>query len=239
MISADLLIRNSRLNRLLFCECKDGGLELDQANRYSTLTDEDINVMIAAPREDLEHEVTYLGTDDKADKLINGIKANEFKFPVLVYKDSKVLLEHNHFKCSTLERIFGHEQGVKIKNYSMTYYPFGVDDSNIYILHKLIPTLLRFMGMDEEFNAEDLLRDTHSSIFNYMSNPSSDELKGKISRILKEASTNESLSKYFDKGLDKTFKLKRYGQVGFKKALEKYISERCTHKGSQKSLFDF
>lgn len=32
-ISADLVLKNAVLNRLLFIECKDGGLKIDQADR--------------------------------------------------------------------------------------------------------------------------------------------------------------------------------------------------------------
>jgi hypothetical protein len=239
-IAADILLKNSQLNSLLFIECKDGGLDLDQANRYNTLTDSDIlTSQITNLVGDIKHEIAYIGSKQKKDKLITDIKFSSLKFPILINEESKITLEYNKFVCPTLEEIFSNE--VSIKNYSLNYYPFGVNDSDEYILSIITPTLMKFMGMQKEFSPEDILNETHS-IFNYIGTLTINELKRKIGILLSNLSKKE-LNKFFEMPTTKTnFKLKSKGSIGLRKEIEKYIASQLeikTRPRRQKSLFDF
>ncbi len=233
-ISPDILIKNSKLNRLLFIECKDGALDPDQAGRYDALTTEDIiNAKITNLDGDIKHEVAYAATEAKIEKLVKGISKEAFKFPVLSSGDARIFLKLNHFDCDILEKLFTND-GVSIENYSDTFYPFGADDSDEYILFRLIPVLLKFV--DEEFDPEDLLIYTHE-IFRNISKSAMGELKRRVGTILKDASKDEKLGKYFDHNIGKKFRLKRSGKRALKKAIENYIEGKFDN--NQKSLIDF
>jgi hypothetical protein len=240
-IAADILLKNSQLNRLLFIECKDGGLDIDQANRYNTLTVEDIiTSRVTNLFGDIKHEIAYIGSKQKKEKLIRDIQSTSLKFPVLISDESKITLEYNQFSCSTLEGIFTKGNDVSIKNCSLNYYPFGVDDSDEYILSFITPTLMKYMGMKSEFNPEDILYETHP-LFNYIGTPTISELKSKIGNLLNKLSKNE-LNKYFEVSTTKKYKLKSTGLVGLKKDIEKYIASQLEiqkPQRKQKSLFDF
>lgn len=241
-ISADILLKNTQLNNLFFVECKDGGLELDQANRYESMTKEDIaNAKIATLNGDVNHEIAYIGTETKKDKLISDIEKNSFNFPILVDKGSKIALEYNKFNCELLEKIFTNNGGVDVQNFSIFQYPFGKDDSDAHILSRLVPALLKYMAIGEEFDPEDLLRETHP-LFEYVDRPSTKELVGKIARIIDKLSKNE-LNGFFMVASNKRFKLKNRGEIGFKNKLIKCIENADKKAESslyyQKNLFDF
>jgi len=241
-ISADVLLKNPQLNRLLFLECKDGGLEVDQAQRYNSMSSEDISkARITTSSGKIVHEVAYLGTRKKRDKLIEGIKLNNLEFPVLIEShqngEHEIKLEHNHFSCDTLEYIFSKSSGVNISRFSLNYYPFGKDDSDAYILSRISPALIHFMVNGDEFDPEDILKMTHN-LFNHIDSHSINDLKGRIGKLLKDLS-KDKLDGYFDKATEKGFKLKpSKGVIGFKGKLEKVIEELDINV-IQKSISDF
>lgn len=241
-ISADLLLKNPQLNRLLFVECKDGGLELDQAQRYNSMSSEDIlKARITTLSGRIAHEVAYFGSEKNRDKLVENIKRNKFDFPVLMetFQNEKhwIKLDHNHFSCDILESIFSKSDGVNMPRYSLNYYPFGSDDSDAYVLSRIAPVLIHFMANGEEFNPEDILVKTHN-LFDHVDNPSINELKGRIGKLLSDLS-KDKLDGYFDKGSKKQFKLKpSKGVIGFKGRLEKLIEEMDKNV-IQKSISDY
>lgn len=243
-ISSDILLKNAKLNRLLFIECKDGGLELDQADRYETLSNEDIlTAKITNLSEDINHEIAYVGTDDKKDKLIRDIQNGSFIFPVIVEKNSKINLEYNKFDCTILQNIFTSNGGVSVAKFSTEYYPFGKDDSDAYILSRLYPALVKYSLSGAEFDVEDLLNDTHK-YYNLIDKQSIKELKGRIGRMLSDLKKQE-FNEFFVYPSKKGFKLRVRGASAFGKKLAKYIEKADKSIPPekplkvQKGLFDF
>jgi hypothetical protein len=243
-ISIDLLLKNGVLNKLLFIECKDGGLEIDQANRYRTLSAPDIlNAKITNLSGKINHEIAYIGTEDKKDKLIRDIQKGSYTFPVIIDQESKMSLEYNNFACELLQNIFANNGGVKITRFSNEYYPFGKDDSDAYILSRLWPALVKNAVSGTEFDVEDLLMETHRS-YNLIDNPSVKELKSRIGNILNELSKGV-LNDFFVFPSKKRFKVRARGALAFGSKLKKYIekADKTTppenQKAAQMKLFDF
>ena len=145
-IHADVCLINPKLNNFILLECKDGGLEIDQAKRYATLDQKDIiNACVSPLSGNFTHEVVYLGCENKGDKLIDAIKYNSFNFPILISDEDKIKLTHNDFDCQILQQIFTKNGGVDLPNpFSTFFYPFGADDSNAYILSCISNVLIGF-----------------------------------------------------------------------------------------------
>lgn len=243
-ISIDLLLKNGVLNKLLFIECKDGGLETDQANRYRTLSASDIlNAKITNLSGKIGHEIVYMGTKNKKDKLLRDIQNGSYTFPVIIDHESKISLEFNSFACELLQDIFTNNGGVKITRFSNEYYPFGKDDSDAYILSRLWPALVKYAVQGKEFDVEDLLMETHRS-YNLIDKPSIKELKSRIGNILSELSKGD-LNDFFVFPSTKRFKIRARGALAFGNKLQKYIekADETTPpenlKVAQMKLFDF
>ena len=247
-IHADVCLINPKSNNFILLECKDGGLEKDQAKRYATLDQKDIiNACVSTLSGNFAHEVVYLGCENKADKLISAIQLNSFNFPILVSDENKIKLRHNDFNCQILQKIFTQNGGVDLPNpFPTFFYPFGTDDSNAYILRCISPVLIGFRGT--EFNVEDVIKPIHK-LYEYIDDSSLNELKRKVAKLLYDVSKND-LNDFFDLPTNKKFKLKDIGAKRFQTALEKCIYESSkvdrylsnpnpVQNSEQKGLCDF
>ncbi len=238
-INADLSLINPEVNNLLILECKDGGLELDQANRYSTLTQTDIiNAGVTTLSGNFNYEVGYVGTENKKVKLTGDVVTNSFIFPVLICNENKIKLEHNSFNCPVLQAIFSQTDGVNIPNPApVMYYPFGNDDSDAYILSRIGPVLIQLRG--QEFDVETVLKNTHQ-LFGYIDLPSLKSLKGRVGAILHNVSKNE-LNEFFDLPARDKFKLKNFPETKFQRKLHECIAKAdktTSHKQSDLAKFE-
>lgn len=247
-IHADVCLKNPKSNNFILLECKDGGLEIDQAKRYATLDQKDIiNSCVGTLSGNFTHEVVYLVSENKADKLINSIKLNSFNFPILVSDETKIKLRQNDFNCQILQKIFTQNGGVDLPNPVPTFfYPFGTDDSNAYILRYISPVLIGLIGT--EFNVEDVIKPVHT-LYGYIDDSSLKDLKRKVAKLLFYVSKND-LNDFFDLPTNKKFKLKNIGVKRFQTALEKCISKlskvdrylsdpKPVQNSEQKGLGDF
>jgi len=235
-VNPDLLLKNEISNRLLFVECKDGSLEPDQAKRYNEMGINDIIVakLTSNISEESKHELAYIATDKKVDKLKIGMDKASLVFPILVSRDSIIALHHNHFSCEVLQELFS--LGVSSKRYSDTLYPFGADDSDAYIFYRLIPALLSFIG--SEFNPNDLLEKTFPHVYSNIGKPAKKELVGRIDHILEKAGKDKILNNFFIAAVEKKYKLKG-GTRRLNKALNKYIDEKLGAGSIQVDLSRF
>lgn len=241
IIHTDLALINPKINNLVFIECKDGGLELDQANRYASLeTDDIINACVTTLSEKFSHEVVYIGCENKETKLVDNLRDNSFKFPVLIIDNEKIRLKHNNFNCHTLNGIFSNNGGVDIPEPSpVFYYPFGKDDSDAWILSRIGPVLMGLRG--EEFDVEDVLKQIHQ-LYDYIDNTSLKDLKGRIGKLITKISKGE-FNEFFDLPTNKKYKLKQFGVVKFQNKLNKYVEalskkDRFLTKNEKKSNTD-
>lgn len=223
MIHTDVCLKNLKLNNLVLIECKDGGLELDQARRYATLNRNDIiKACVTTLSGDFSHEVVYVGCKDKSAKLIGDIQENSFSFPTLISDETKVKLESNSFNCQVLQKIFTENGGADTPNpLPVFYYPFGKDDSDAYILSNISPVLIGLRG--KEFDVEDVIETAHK-LYEYIDDSSLKDLKGRVRNLLNNISKN-GLNEFFDLPSNKKYKLKSFGIMKFQHKLEKYIEE--------------
>ena len=239
-IHADISLINPKINNIVFIECKDGRLQNDQAERYHTLTQQDIkNAWATNLSGDFTHEIAYVCSEEKKDQLIEDMKTSSYNFPVVVPNELKIKLEFNAFKCKKLQEIFTLNEGVDVPTpLPIFYYPFGADDSDSYILSWIGTTLIKFI--DSEFNIEDVLKATHN-LYDYINDVSLGKIKARVYTLIKKASQNE-LNEFFDlpsKG--KQFKLKNFGIKKFQRVLNDYISKSDKKKITfkQKEIGEF
>ena len=239
-IHSDIALINPQVNNLLLLECKDGRLQNDQCERYKTLNQKDIvTAGITTLSGNFTFEVSYAGTQEKKDVLIQDIKNNTCNFPVLICDDYKVKLEHNNFNCKVLQNIFSTNGGIDIPNpVPLFYYPFGTDDSEAHILSWIGPTLIKLRG--QCFNIDDILKATHQC-FNYIDNESLGNIKSRLFNILKKISKND-MNEFFDlPPSDAQFKLKDFGVKKFQTSINNCVnkSDKEVSKETQKAMSEY
>jgi hypothetical protein len=238
-IHADVSLKNPEKHNLLFIECKDGSLVDDQAERYHTLNRDDIvNAGITTLSGAFNHEVAYVTTVEKKDKLIFGIKNKSYNFPIIASDEKKMRLEYNSFSCPVLQKLFSEKGGVDLPvPPPVFYYPFGSNDSDAFILASIAPVLIRFRG--QEFDVEELLKEKHQ-LYDYIGDASLKELKRRVGTLLSALSSGD-LNEFFDLPSKKDFKLKEFGFKKFQTALEHCVSnaDKKVPIDKQKSLSEF
>lgn len=238
-IHTDMTLINPKLQNFVLIECKDGRLQKDQADRYNTLNFSDIvNAGVAPLTGKFNYEVVYVSSEDKKDKLLQDIRNNSYSFPVLVFNDSKIKLEHNTFKCQTLNQIFTENEGADIPNpFPVFFYPFGKDDSDAYILSWIGRTLIKFIG--QEFDVEDVLRETHQ-IYEFIDEKALKDLKGRIAKLLTDISKKD-MNEFFVVPSNKHYRLKVFGVSKFQRLLNKCVSnaDKEVPKDKQLKLVDY
>jgi hypothetical protein len=226
------------VNNLLLIECKDGRLQNGQCERYKTLEKKDLdNAGATTLSENYTFEITYVGTKQKQEKLIEDIKNKKINFPILISDNKNMTLEYNEFQCNVLKEIFKKKEGIKLPEpIPVFYYPFGSNDSPIHILSYIGPTLIKFNN--SSFNIDDILKETHN-LFNYISEESLGDLRAKLKKILKELSYEKEINPFFGAPpKEKDFRLLHFNVSTFNNKLNEYISklEKAT---TQLSLSDF
>jgi len=223
IIDADIVLKNPELKNLFIMECKAGGLEKDQAERYSTLNKNDIvNANITTLGGEFTFEIAYLTDSENKEKLIKGINENSLNFPIIFLDNDKLKLACNSINCSTLHDLFSNNGGITVpKNPPLMYYPFGKDDSDAHILSCIGPVLMQIRG--QEFDVEDLLLKTHR-IYEYFSDAAVKSLKGRLGKLINDLKKGD-LNEFFDQPKSKPYSLKDFGPKRFQKKLEQFIEK--------------
>ncbi len=234
LIDTDIILKNPELNKMLIVECKSGALEKEQADRYKGLSKEDIvNANITTLNSDLDFQITYLTDSENKDKLIKSIIEHSADFPIILNDGKKLSLAHNSIKCKALYKLLTENGGISIpENPPLTYYPFGVDDSEAHLLNCIGPVLIKLLG--QEFNVEEVLFSTHR-IYEHISDKGIKTLKGRIGKILTNLSKSE-LNEFFDVPSSKQFSLKNVSPRKFQNRLNKYIAEVDQNPLTEKQL---
>ena len=239
LIDSDIVLKNPELNNLVILECKAGGLENDQAQRYASLSREDIvNANITTLNGNFKYQITYITNEENRGKLIHDITDKSLNFPVIVQNKDKLYLAHNSFSCEVLHNLFNSTGGISIpENPPLNYYPFGNDDSDAHILNCVAPVLIQLRG--QEFTIEDLLFETHR-IYEHISDNAIKSLKGRLGKLISDMSRGD-MNEFFDIPQSKPYCLKDFGPKKFQKKIEKYIekSDQKVLEGTQLSLINF
>ena len=234
-INADISLKNPQTNNLLFVECKDGGLELDQAKRYASLDKLDIvTAGVTSLVGDFKHETAYVTSKESKDKLIEGIKKSSLKFPVIAAGDERLKLEQNSFNCPILQEIFS-GKGIQLpKDIPVFYYPFSKDDSDAHILSFIGPVLIKHRG--QEFDEEDILRSTHN-LYEFIDLSSQKSLKSRIGILLNRLAKGD-LNNFFDLPSKGKYKLKEFAVKRFNRILNESVSkaDEALHSEIQSEL---
>lgn len=177
-LRSDISFKSHKENTLVLMEAKSGGIEVKQAERYRTLSPNDISIrgLTSLPADNLKVQVCYVCTSGNHEKLLENEEKYHLGFPILVFNGTSLRKSReikNVFVSEQLEELF--DIGVTFdKELSNYYYPFGEGDNKAWIAFCILCTMAQFYGSGKKIFYEiELVRETHP-LFEYIS---SDEKK--------------------------------------------------------------
>jgi hypothetical protein len=170
----DIFVESVRDNTLLIIEAKGGGVDPEQADRYSELTPERIsNTALSkiSPKQ-LKIEICYACTKDNLKDVLSYKKkaasqGKQFNFPIVYLDGLTFRYEENSypFQEENLKRCFS--QAITFKREpSDKNFPFGEGDSGYWIAQCLIGAMIRKFDATrnengKRFKREELMRASH------------------------------------------------------------------------------
>jgi hypothetical protein len=223
-INPDLSIKGDSDKVLLLVDCKSGGLEQDQAQRYASLSPADIVSQNVTTLDSvgLQLEIMFVGSGKNEKKLLDGENKTKCAIPVVILKNTMVLVMQgpNHFKNGILNEIFG--KGIQFNHAIPTgFYPFSADDSPSYILTEISPILLQMHLKESEFSEDEILRESHQ-YYDYLDKKERDALRARIGFILNAIKKDQDFRFVFDR--QKKWKIDpQFSIITLKKAIQEFV----------------
>lgn len=166
VVKPDVIKLSKKRNHAIVIDCKSGGSDEDQLERYQTLTKEDVLRWVDPPSKDqFTFDVCIADFENNHEKI-----KNNTKFPVITFNKNSIT-KTNTFSESTLDKAFAKPIDTTGMMPPLDYYPFSEFDEDPVI----IPRLLRIMivlamkrargGHDlfdqEIFNTDEILEKIH------------------------------------------------------------------------------
>lgn len=210
-------------NHLVFFECKDGGCEKDQLERYKSMTVDDIQRghVTSLSSASLAFDLAYFGTEEKEVKLLRSIEKDLNTFPIIIlYRDAIRLKGANRFRLDLLNDLFDEIQFDT--PVPQSFVLFTPNDDDCTIATALIQHFAHRAG--HTLSVEELVKDIFRSIIDFLPPEAIDELKGRIGRILSQMRRRKEMADYitFEDG---KYLVKEKGLKAFKTACERAIEE--------------
>jgi hypothetical protein len=185
IINPDLSFKGDAHHTILLTDCKTGGLDHEQATKYSRLSPEDI---ISANITTLDSaglvlDIVFVGGKKSEQKLLEAELRNSYGIPIVILRDGSLKKKgQNHFRNSTLDSLFAN--GVIFSTKIPTgYYPFSSDDPPSYMLASIAPIMLDMLMRNVEFSEDDIIQKAHP-LYDYLDKNEKVALKAKIGRLL-------------------------------------------------------
>ena len=236
-IALDLQFMSLVENNILFVECKDGGVEKDQLNRYKKVGIEDLKrqKISAVPTDKLKFDLGYIGSNKSKIKLLDSIQYDANPFPILISYPDKICLTStapNIFQSDKLNAIF---QNLSCPSYPPSMFlPFTVDDSDYFILPYILTLLAT--KTNTTFTVNQIIHEIFGNALPYFSKDAEDALKSRVGRMIKEIAELPELKEILflkdGQWFIKARSMRSY-QSACNKLVDKYRDEQSTPKLTQ------
>lgn len=223
----DIFLMDSVKSHLLITECKSGGLDQIQAERYTQINKDDIVHSNMVRTSLTDYDFSFACYDINLNKIKTYLTSKGVSFPIFVKGDNKLMVVDNNFKHENLKRKFSGELDLP-KEIPTSYFPFNTDDDDDYIITILSQSLMRFMGLQKEFTIEGLIKDSnHFFDSTFMQKEAMSSLKGRVGKMLTYLS-NRTDSPLFDfikkvSGTD-NWRFTNRNVTKFSEAINRYLS---------------
>jgi hypothetical protein len=147
-VKPEIIIQSSHCKNTLLFEFKTGGsVDIDQLQRYSGITRQDIQQRAFVNQQCLStFDVVYLCLSDHLQMIRRTIESSEFKPPLLSYDLSTIKLELHSFKDESLTHLFKKGLPVKFEIIPTIFIPFHKASKDWEFAEAIIRRVICYMS---------------------------------------------------------------------------------------------
>jgi hypothetical protein len=151
LVKPEIIIRSSILANTLLFEFKTGeSFDLDQFQRYSNVTQEDIEQKALVGSKYLKtFDIVYLCLSENLSVFRESLENKHFRPPLLSYDRATLKLAHNTFKEEKLNVLFRNGLSVKFDEIPTAFVPFHQGSSDWEFAEAIGPKLIECMYRNE------------------------------------------------------------------------------------------
>lgn len=239
-VNPDLLLTSRKVHHSMIVECK-GGNQLhshdeEQKKGYDKVEKTDfINITSTTEPDKLNFDITF-AMGNKISDNINTFTFMDNRHPIILHKDSKMILSNNHgrFKITDLNNLFS--AGISLDNKIPTnYYPFGYDDPIEYIAIKVLRSIAYLAGKKKsEVTLDDIMKTSHP-LWDRFDDSYKAKVKEKVKKIMDSKSFNK-IKEFITKNKDK-YRINTRALQSLQETCQKII-EDLQNQEKQKKLFE-
>lgn len=144
----ELIIASRRVHHALLFEWKSGpNTEADQLRRYSRVTQADLTQRAMLVRENCTtHDIAIVGLGEHRDRLVQGIEAGRYPFPILVVTEAGLEKIRNRFSEPTTDAVFQNRLEVDWSRAPMSYFPLDSNSEDWEYAEQVLPHVLTKMA---------------------------------------------------------------------------------------------
>lgn len=146
-VKPEIIIQSSHCKNTLLFEFKTGGsVDVDQLQRYSRVTQQDIQQRAYVDPQCLNtFDVVYLCLSDHLQTIRQTLETLEFKPPLLSYDRSTIKLVLHSFKDQSIGLLFKKGLPVKFEIIPSSFIPFHRASKDWVFAEAIIPRIIRYM----------------------------------------------------------------------------------------------
>jgi len=186
----DLFILNNSDSHLLIVECKSGGLDKEQTEKYANINKDDIIRANIVKRTFNNADFCFACLNTNLSKLQTHLQRYQLSFTIIV-KDNDKIITQGTFSHGSLKSLFSQNLDIPI-DVPTHYFPFGLNDSDAFTMSGLSQSLIQRCSMGQDFSLEELIADSNE-YFNhsYIQPQVRQAFVGKVGKILSDLRETE------------------------------------------------
>jgi hypothetical protein len=187
-VAPELIVSSRLLNHTILFEWKTGpNFAADQLRRCSRVTQDDLRERAAlAVEETGSHDVTVIGLQEHAERLMMGLAQGPYTFPFVLVTDGGLAIHHNRFQLNQTDAVFRPLLAINWDNIPHQFFPVDADSELWEFAELVTPKVLELMGKGE---GRILPRDLEETIlcWNVLSRDYQHQLRTKLCNTLDRA----------------------------------------------------
>lgn len=179
----DLFILNNSDSHLLIVECKSGGLDRKQTEKYANISKDDIIRANIVRRTFNNTDFCFACLNTNLNKLQTDLQRYQLSFTIIV-KDNDKIITQGTFNHGSLKSLFSQVLDIPA-DVPTHYFPFGLNDSDAFTMSGLSQSLIQRCSLGQDFIIEELIADSNEYFnHNYIQPQIRQNFIGKVNRIL-------------------------------------------------------
>lgn len=200
LVKPDIIKTSKKFNHCIIFECKSGTGDIDQMDRYDTLTSDDLSRWVDVPtKELLKFDVCVVDFENNHSSI-----EKSTNFPIITFGENTIK-KTNGFSQNDLNNAFSSPIDITGMMPPLGYYPFSEQDSDQVIIPRILRAMITIVlkkarGGPDVFNQaiyemDDVLQLIHP-LWKGLAEEHKKTLKDRVKQLFSRLVSNTQLSEY-------------------------------------------